>query len=53
MISTALGPFVGAALATMLHGYAAMFLTLGAVGALAAVCATATSTHRMPIGTSP
>ncbi|MCW2734830.1 MAG: major facilitator transporter [Mycobacterium sp.] len=49
MISTALGPFVGAALATMLHGYAAMFLALGAIATLAAACAAATSTDREPI----
>ena len=49
MISTALGPFVGAALATMLHGYATMFLALGAIATLAAACAAATSTDREPI----
>jgi MFS family permease len=50
MISTALGPFVGAALATILHGYAAMFLALGVIAVLAAVCGAATSTqpHRRP-----
>jgi len=48
MISTALGPFVGAALATMLHGYAAMFLALGVLAVVAAVSASATSTHPNP-----
>jgi MFS family permease len=48
MISTALGPFVGAALATMLRGYAAMFLALAAVAALAAAVAAATATQRGP-----
>lgn len=43
MIATAIGPFVGAALASLLGGYAAMFLALGAVAALAAVVAAATS----------
>ncbi|KUI31984.1 MFS transporter [Mycobacterium sp. GA-2829] len=43
MIATAIGPFVGAALASVLGGYAAMFLALGAVAALAAVAAVATS----------
>ncbi|OBF54089.1 MFS transporter [Mycolicibacterium monacense] len=45
MIATAIGPFVGAALASILGGYAAMFLALGAVAAVAAVTALATSTH--------
>jgi predicted MFS family arabinose efflux permease len=44
MIATAIGPFVGAALASVLGGYAAMFLALGAFAALAAVAAAATST---------
>ncbi|MCV7288166.1 MFS transporter [Mycolicibacterium wolinskyi] len=43
MFATALGPFIGAALATVLHGYAAMFVALGAVAGLAAVLAAATS----------
>lgn len=43
MIATALGPFVGAALASLLDGYSAMFVVLGVVGAVAAVLATATS----------
>jgi MFS family permease len=40
MIATAVGPFVGAALASLLGGYAAMFVALGAIagaGALVAV----------------
>ena len=45
MITTALGPFVGAALASLLHGYAAMFLVLGGAAAVAAVLATATATR--------
>lgn len=44
MIATAIGPFVGAALASILGGYAAMFLALGAVAAVAAATAVATST---------
>jgi predicted MFS family arabinose efflux permease len=43
MISTAVGPFVGAALASVLGGYAEMFLVLGAVAAVAVVTAFATS----------
>ncbi len=43
MITTALGPFAGAALATLLNGYAAMFLVLGGVAAAAATMAAATS----------
>lgn len=46
MIATAIGPFVGAALASVLGGYAAMFLALGAVAALAAVTAVVTSAAR-------
>ncbi|AKS35911.1 MFS transporter [Mycolicibacterium goodii] len=42
MVTTALGPFVGAALASMLHGYDAMFLVLGVVAAVAALLAAAT-----------
>ncbi len=42
MFTTALAPFIGAALATVLHGYAAMFVVLGAAAGLAAVLATAT-----------
>lgn len=43
MIATALGPFVGAALASLLGGYAAMFLVLGAAAVIAALLATVTS----------
>jgi MFS family permease len=39
MITTALGPFVGAALAGLLGGYGAMFVALGAAAALASVLA--------------
>lgn len=41
MIATALSPFVGAALAGLFGGYAAMFVVLGGVAALAAALATA------------
>jgi MFS family permease len=43
MIATAVGPFVGAALASLLGGYAAMFVALGAISAGGAVLAAATS----------
>ncbi|MDV3126608.1 MFS transporter [Mycobacterium sp. 21AC1] len=36
-LATALGPWIGAALAGMLGGYAPMFLLLGAVGAVATI----------------
>jgi MFS family permease len=42
MITTALGPFAGAALASLLNGYDAMFLVLGGVAAVAAALAGAT-----------
>lgn len=42
MLSTALGPFVGAALASLLGGYGAMFVVLGMVALAAALLATAT-----------
>ena len=42
MLSTALGPFVGAGLATLLGGYGAMFVVLGVVALAAALLATAT-----------
>lgn len=42
MIATALGPFVGAALASLLRGYDAMFLVLGVIAAVAAALAGAT-----------
>lgn len=43
MITTALGPFIGAALASLLDGYAAMFLVLGAIAGAAAALAAATA----------
>lgn len=43
MIATALGPFVGAALASLLGGYSAMFVALGAIAAVGAVLAVATT----------
>ena len=43
MLATALGPFIGAALASLLNGYAAMFLVLGGVAVAAAVLAAATT----------
>lgn len=43
MIATAVGPFVGAALASVLGGYAAMFVALGAIAAAGALLAVATS----------
>lgn len=43
MVATAIGPFIGAALASVLGGYSAMFLVLGLAGAVAAMLATATS----------
>ncbi|PRC48486.1 MFS transporter, partial [Mycobacterium sp. ITM-2017-0098] len=42
MISTAVGPFVGAALASILGGYAEMFIALGATAAAGALMAVAT-----------
>jgi MFS family permease len=36
MLTTALGPFIGAALASLLDGYDAMFLLLGVIAAAAA-----------------
>lgn len=50
MIATALGPFVGAALASLLGGYGAMFLVLGAIGVIAAVLATLTSARSTTSG---
>lgn len=43
MITTALGPFIGAALASLLDGYAAMFLVLGAIAGAAAALAAVTA----------
>ena len=42
MVATAVGPFVGAALASLLGGYAAMFVALGAIAAAGALLAVAT-----------
>jgi MFS family permease len=42
MIATAVGPFIGAALASLLGGYAAMFVALGAIAAAGALLAAAT-----------
>ncbi len=42
MLATALGPFIGAALAGLLGGYAAMFVLLGGIAAVAALLAAAT-----------
>ncbi|WP_457149520.1 MFS transporter [Mycobacteroides abscessus] len=42
MLTTALAPFTGAALAQLLHGYPAMFLALGAAGIIGATAAAAT-----------
>lgn len=41
-LATALGPWIGASLAVLFHGYAPMFLVLGGVGALAAAVGMAT-----------
>jgi MFS family permease len=51
MIATAVGPFVGAALANLLGGYAEMFMTLGAIAAAGALLAAATRA-RVPQSTS-
>lgn len=40
-VSSALAPWIGVALADAFGGYARMFLVMGAVGALAAICALA------------
>lgn len=48
-LTTAMGPWIGAALASVLGGYAPMFLVLGAVGAVAAIVSLA-STPRHLIG---
>ena len=51
MVTTALGPFIGAALANVLDGYAAMFLVLGGIATIAAVLAAATSPARATAAT--
>lgn len=43
MLTTALAPFTGAALAQLLHGYPAMFVALGVAGIIGAAAATATN----------
>ena len=42
MLATALGPFIGAALAGLLGGYAAMFVLLGGIAVVAVLLAAAT-----------
>lgn len=42
MIATAVGPFVGAALASLLGGYSAMFVALGVIAGVGAVLAVVT-----------
>jgi hypothetical protein len=49
MLATALGPFVGAALAGLLGGYAAMFVMLGGIAAVAALLAAATGVERASV----
>ncbi len=50
MLTMALGPFIGAALASLLNGYGAMFLVLGGVAVAAAVLAAATTVRsRTPV----
>jgi MFS family permease len=51
-LTTALGPWIGAALASLLGGYAAMFLVLGAVGVLAALISLA-SVPPPPVDDTP
>lgn len=46
MIATAVGPFAGAALASFLGGYAAMFVALGGIAAAGALIAAATHPAR-------
>ncbi|MDZ4233057.1 MAG: MFS transporter [Dietzia sp.] len=49
MVTTAMGPFVGAALASLLGGYAAMFIVLGVIAAAAAALAAATAARSTPL----
>lgn len=51
-LTTALGPWIGAALASLLHGYAPMFLVLGAVGIAAALMGVATMPRLRDAGSS-
>lgn len=53
MIATAVGPFVGAALASLLGGYAAMFVALGAIAAAGALMAVATRPRVAHLGGIP
>ena len=46
-LATAISPWIGAALASMLGGYAPMFLVLGGLGALAAVISLASTPARL------
>lgn len=48
MVTTALGPFVGAALASVLGGYGAMFIVLGVAAAAAAALAAASGVTIRP-----
>lgn len=49
MLTTALGPFIGAALAGMLGGYAVMFVMLGALASVAALLAAGSGVSRQRI----
>lgn len=50
MLATAVGPFIGAALASVLDGYGAMFLVLGGIAVAATVLAAATTVRsRTPV----
>jgi MFS family permease len=46
MLATATGPWIGAALASLLNGYAPMFIALGGLGALAAVISLASTPNQ-------
>lgn len=52
MIATAIGPFVGAALASLLPGYAAMFVVLGAIASAGALLALASAPRQHAATTS-
>jgi MFS family permease len=43
-LATALGPWIGAVMASLLGGYASMFVALGVVGLVAAVISMASTT---------
>ena len=51
-LATAISPWIGAVLASMLGGYAAMFLVLGGLGVLAAVISLASTPARL-VGDNP